>query len=77
MALPGCESTKDAGPALAAVAGAEYSYRELDRYTEQIEKALKTVPSVGRVGRSGVLPEQVELAYTQERWGGSQLRAAR
>ncbi len=68
-------SAAEAGPALAAVAGAKYSYRELDRYTEQIEKALKTVPSVGRVARSGVLPEQVELAYSQERWGGSQLRA--
>ncbi len=68
-------SAAEAGPALAAVAGPKYSYRELDRYTEQIEKALKTAPSVGRVVRSGVLPEQVELAYSQERWGGSQLRA--
>ncbi|MBV6432967.1 MAG: Multidrug resistance protein MdtB [Bryobacteraceae bacterium] len=68
-------SAAEAGPALAAVAGAKYSYRELDRFTEQIEKALKTVPSVGRVTRSGVLREQVELAYSQERWGGSQLRA--
>jgi multidrug efflux pump subunit AcrB len=29
---------------------------------------------VGRVTRSGVLPQQVELAYSQERLGGAQLR---
>jgi multidrug efflux pump subunit AcrB len=63
------------GPSLAAVAGTKYSYLELDRFTEQIEKQLKTLPSVGRVVRSGILPEQVELAYSQERMGGTQLRA--
>jgi multidrug efflux pump subunit AcrB len=64
----------EVAPALAAVAGAKYSYQELDRFSEQIEKVLKRVPQVGRVTRSGILPQQVELAYSQERLGGSQLR---
>ncbi|HMF76519.1 MAG TPA: efflux RND transporter permease subunit [Bryobacteraceae bacterium] len=62
--------------ALTAVAGAKYSYRELDRFTEQIEKTLKTLGVVGRVNRSGLMPEQVELTYSQDRLGGVQLDPA-
>ncbi|HEY1948280.1 MAG TPA: efflux RND transporter permease subunit [Bryobacteraceae bacterium] len=62
--------------ALSAVAGAKYSYRELDRFTEQIEKTLKTLGVVGRVTRSGLMPEQVELTYSQDRVGGVQLSPA-
>ncbi|MDX2154323.1 MAG: efflux RND transporter permease subunit [Bryobacteraceae bacterium] len=53
--------------ALGAVAGDKYSYREMDALTEQIEKSLKTVPQVSKVSRSGVVDEQVELVYSQER----------
>jgi multidrug efflux pump subunit AcrB len=62
--------------ALKSVAGAKYSYRELDRFTERIEKTLKTVTAVGRATRSGLLPERVELTYTQDRLNGAQLRPA-
>jgi multidrug efflux pump subunit AcrB len=50
-----------------AVAGDKYSYRELDMLTEQIEKSVKTIPQVSKVNRSGLVSEQVELLYSQER----------
>ena len=53
--------------ALWSVAGDKYSYRELDTFTEKIEKSLKTIPQVSKVNRSGVVSEQVELLYSQER----------
>jgi len=53
--------------ALAQVAGDKYSYREMDTFTEQIEKSLRTVPQIAKVSRSGVISEQVELLYSQER----------
>ncbi len=53
--------------ALNEVRGPKYSYRELDRYTEQIEKVLQGVPTIGRVTRSGLVPERVELTYSQDR----------
>jgi multidrug efflux pump subunit AcrB len=52
---------------LAKVAGHKYSYRELDDFTDRIEKALKTAPEVARVTRSGVLNERVFLLYSQAR----------
>ncbi len=53
---------------LQQVAGPRYTYRELDRFTEQIEKAVKAQEVVSRVNRSGLLEEQVQLKYSQERW---------
>ena len=53
--------------ALSSVAGDKYSYREMDAFTEQIEKSLKTIPQVSKVSRSGAVAEQVELPYSQER----------
>ncbi|HEU0174231.1 MAG TPA: efflux RND transporter permease subunit [Blastocatellia bacterium] len=52
---------------LAAVAGDKYSYRELDQFTDQIEKTLKTLPSVSKVNRTGLLDERIFLYYSQER----------
>ena len=52
---------------LSAVAGDKYSYREMDDFTDKIEKALKSVPQASRVLRSGILPEKVFLLYSQER----------
>lgn len=53
---------------LSRVAGPQYSYRELDNFTERIEKAVKAKEIVSRVNRSGLLEEQVQLKYSQERW---------
>jgi multidrug efflux pump subunit AcrB len=52
---------------LTAVAGEKYTYRELDDFTDTIEKNLKTVPMVSKVTRSAVLNEKVFLVYSQER----------
>jgi multidrug efflux pump subunit AcrB len=52
---------------LTAVAGPRYTYRELDDFTRVIQRALEQVPQVSSVQRSGVLPEQVVLEYSQAR----------
>jgi multidrug efflux pump subunit AcrB len=52
---------------LAAVAGEKYSYRDLDTYTEELQKALQAVPEVAKVTRSGVLADVVYLDYSQEK----------
>src|SRR5215467_4405510 len=50
--------------------GAKYSYRELDDFTERIERAVRGVTEVSRVTRVGLLEEQVELLYSQDRIAG-------
>jgi multidrug efflux pump subunit AcrB len=59
---------------LTAAAGDKYSYRELDDFTDSMEKALLATartdtnsPMVAKVSRSGILPEKVFLMYSQER----------
>ncbi|MFA0812598.1 efflux RND transporter permease subunit [Microbulbifer epialgicus] len=52
---------------LTAVAGAKYSYRELDDFSDLIAANIRNIPQVKRVLRSGVLQQQVELIYSQER----------
>lgn len=52
---------------LKTVAGDKYSYREMDDFTDLIEKTLKTVPQVAKANRSGVMNESVYLLYSQER----------
>ena len=50
-----------------AAAGDKYSYREMDDFTDTIEKTLKTVPLVSKITRSGILNERIYLEYSQER----------
>ncbi|HYO91733.1 MAG TPA: efflux RND transporter permease subunit, partial [Pyrinomonadaceae bacterium] len=52
---------------LMAVAGDKYSHREMDDFTDLIERTLKAVPQVSKVSRSGLLNETVYLLYSQER----------
>jgi multidrug efflux pump subunit AcrB len=52
---------------LTAIAGAKYSYRQLDDFTDLIMRTLQGVPEVSQVTRSGVLPEQIYLDYSQQR----------
>src|SRR5262252_9253418 len=52
---------------LAAAPGNKYTYRELDQFTDLLSRALTGAPEVSRVDRSGVLPEQIYLDYSQER----------
>ena len=52
---------------LAAVAGAKYSYAQLDDFTNLLSRSLQGVPQVSRVDRTGILPQRVTMDYTQER----------
>jgi multidrug efflux pump subunit AcrB len=61
---------------LAAVAGDKYSYRDLEKYTELIQRTLQTVPLVSKVSRSGVVQERVFVDYSQERLAGFGVQGA-
>lgn len=52
---------------LASVAGDKYSYREIDNFTDFIERQLKLIPLVSKVERVGVLEEQVYLTFSRNR----------
>ncbi|HJU92077.1 MAG TPA: efflux RND transporter permease subunit [Pyrinomonadaceae bacterium] len=58
---------KEVQAKLKSVAGDKYSYRQMDEFTDLIEKTLKTIPLVSKVNRSGLLNENVFLLYSQER----------
>ncbi|HEU4678315.1 MAG TPA: efflux RND transporter permease subunit, partial [Terrimicrobiaceae bacterium] len=49
------------------VAGDKYSYRQMDDFTDVIEKGLKNVPQATKVSRAGILSEKIFLLYSQER----------
>lgn len=61
---------------LAAVAGDKYTFRDLDRFTDMIQKAAQTVPATSRVERAGLLRQQIYLDYSQERLAAYGLPAA-
>ncbi|MBJ6759429.1 efflux RND transporter permease subunit [Myxococcaceae bacterium JPH2] len=48
-------------------AGDRYSYRQLDDFTDTIQRYLQRLPIVSKVTRTGVLPEKIFLEYSQER----------
>ncbi|MBF0318771.1 MAG: efflux RND transporter permease subunit [Nitrospirae bacterium] len=52
---------------MAQVSGSKYSYRELDDFTDTMQKHLQTVPEVAKVSRTGVLGENIYLYYSQLR----------
>ncbi|HEX6649389.1 MAG TPA: efflux RND transporter permease subunit, partial [Pyrinomonadaceae bacterium] len=52
---------------LGLVAGDKYSYRQMDDFTDIIEKGLKNVPQATKVSRAGILSEKIFLLYSQER----------
>ncbi|MBV8552778.1 MAG: efflux RND transporter permease subunit [Acidobacteriaceae bacterium] len=62
--------------ALQAVAGDKYTYRDLDDFTDTIQRSLKTLPIVSKVERSGVLDEKVFLNFSQERLAQYKLKPA-
>jgi multidrug efflux pump subunit AcrB len=57
----------DTDAQLAKVAGAKYSYRQLDNYTDLIQRTMQGVPETSTITRSGVLQEQIYLNYSQQR----------
>ncbi|MFN8574132.1 MAG: efflux RND transporter permease subunit [Gemmatimonadaceae bacterium] len=52
---------------LLASGGDKYSYRELEEFTDLMQRTFQTVKQVSKVDRSGVLDEQVTLSFSQER----------
>ena len=68
------QSTRDR---LAEVASNRYSYRQLDDFTDLIQRTLQRVPLVAKVQRAGVLPEQIYLDYSHERLAAFDLQVAK
>jgi multidrug efflux pump subunit AcrB len=58
---------KETEAALLRIAGDKYTYRELDDFTDLIQRTLQGVPQVSKVTRTGVLQENIYLTYSQER----------
>ena len=52
---------------IAEVASDRYTYRQLDDFTDLIQRTVQRVPIVAKVQRAGVLPEQIYLEYSQDR----------
>jgi multidrug efflux pump subunit AcrB len=65
------QSTKER---LAEAASDRYSYRQLDDYTDLIQRTLQRVPEVAKVQRAGVLPEQIYLEYSDDRLAAFKLQ---
>ena len=61
---------------LQAVAGDKYTYRDLDDFTDTLQRSLKTLSIVAKVERSGVLDENVFLNFSQHRLAQYKLRPA-
>src|SRR6185295_1272261 len=61
---------RDPGSAKDGIAEAvshRYSYRQLDDFTDLIQRTLQRVPQVAKVERRGVLPEEIYLDYSHDR----------
>ncbi|WP_027176198.1 efflux RND transporter permease subunit [Desulfovibrio aminophilus] len=52
---------------LGAVAGNRYTYKQLEDFTETIQRTLLTLPIVSKISRWGVVNETVYLEYSQPR----------
>ncbi len=65
------QSTKER---IAEVASDKYSYRQLDDYTDLIQRTLQRVPEVAKVQRVGVLPEEFYLEYSDARMAAFKLQ---
>jgi multidrug efflux pump subunit AcrB len=59
---------------LAAAGGDKYTYRQLDDFTDLIQRSLQTVPEVSKIDRAGVLNQKIYLVYSQERLASYGLR---
>jgi len=61
------DSLDEVDAAFRRIAGPRYSFKELDEFTELLEHRLQRVDVVSKVARTGLLPEQFTLDYSQER----------
>jgi len=62
------------GTRLAASTGDKYSLKQLDEFSELVQRTLQAIPIVAKATRSGVLREQTYLEYSQERLASSGLQ---
>jgi len=65
------KATKDR---ITEVASNRYSYRQLDDFTDLIQRTLQRVPEVAKVQRVGVLPEEIYLEYSDARLAALKLQ---
>jgi multidrug efflux pump subunit AcrB len=63
------ENVQSVAQAFARSVGPRYSFRELDDFTEKLQRRLQRVPLVSKVTRVGLRPEQFTLDYSQEKLG--------
>ena len=59
---------------IAEMASERYSYRQLDDFTDLIQRTLQRVPEVAKVQRVGVLPEEFYLEYSDARMAAFKLQ---
>jgi multidrug efflux pump subunit AcrB len=59
---------------IAEMASDRYSYRQLDDFTDLMQRTLQRVPEVAKVQRVGVLPEQFYLEYSDARMAAFKLQ---
>jgi len=62
---------------IAELASDRYSYRQLDDFTDLIQRTLQRVPIVAKVQRFGVLQEQFYLDYSHDRLAAFDLQASK
>ena len=62
---------------IAELASDRYSYRQLDDFTDLIQRTLQRVPIVAKVQRYGVLQEQFYLDYSHDRLAAFDLQASK
>jgi multidrug efflux pump subunit AcrB len=65
------QSTKER---ITEVASDLYSYRQLDDFTDLIQRTLQRVPEVAKVQRAGVLPQEIYLEYSGDRLAAFKLQ---
>ena len=58
------------------MASDRYSYRQLDDFTDLIQRTLQRVPEVSKVQRAGVLGEEIYLEYSDDRLAALKLQPA-
>ncbi len=64
----------EASARLSEIGGDLYTYRQLDDFTDQIQRVLQNVPQVSKITRTGVLEERIFVEYAQERLAAAKLQ---
>lgn len=65
---------QDTKERMAEMASDRYSYRQLDDFTDLLQRTLQRVPEVAKVQRVGVLPEEFYLEYSDARLAAVKLQ---